>query len=982
MPNLIRRVLLNAFQSPTGTIRNHKKQSPLSQQLELLEDRVVPATFVVNSISTKLNAGAPTGVQTATLNDYTLLNNVFDLVTNGDTIVLNGTFDWTNAFARASWAKGSDGTSGTVLNDTNDDYSIYVPPNLNNITLTAAPPVAGKYNATIKVAGDSGAVATEWFLYFDQSGTNQDWTISNLSIENFDVAIAMFNTGGPTNAYSGTTITNNRIVVPKDVITGTAGEDVESNVGILIGNGIDQTISNNSIFIAGNGVSANVNNPSLAVFATSIGIEVQTSSGALYDGLQITGNTITVTGVPNATNPEIVIGVSENSFATGSNITISGNSFTRQGAASQAKNFDSAFVISAHSLTGTSTVTYANNTIFGANRGFEWASDGLDTIDFAGLDPVELIGNNISNTFTGVLVRSNGAGYLFQNTIASGGTNSVGVLVQEGGRLERQTTGPAVEQNIITGAKYGIQIDNDAGTIGTINFNGLFGNTTSNVLTNLGSPIEVNNNWWGTLMEPTIAAKITGTVTRTTNLSTATDILVIDEFDFQAVTGNRLQNSSISVLPNTTYTADRSFGWTTTTGLAGFQNSALAALAGNPWSGEFQDGIFRATASANVFRIDFATASPVVLTAVLGNGVRAYSGLKVEFSTDGVTFGSAISGIAVAAKSYTTVTSGALTPGTFVGKFSVFVRFSGGTAALPGWAVAGLKVLPSGSVGPLVVSAPSASPLQANGLSVDTFTVTGATPGGLLTVSTNLGTLLAPDASNVTAGIQVVADSDGNASIQLRRPVVPGTAILTVIDVSSGTVTDTNPLTAPDSEPQVYEQAAENTVIKFDTTSSGVANGASLPDPSWIGVQNNTLYSAATGYGWNRVMTGADNPINLAPGVTDFDDQSMFRDYNYSTSTALSTFTIFVGKGNTASVKLYTYSSNPAHNPLGMTVYASGDNGTQKTLTAGSSSLTVTGTGDEFSGLLTIMITKGSLVTTGNTAWVVNGIEVTLTNVI
>ena len=51
---------------------------------------------------------------------------------SGDTVILNGTFNWTETFAAASWTKGSNGVAGDL-----DDYSILVPANRNNITFTA-----------------------------------------------------------------------------------------------------------------------------------------------------------------------------------------------------------------------------------------------------------------------------------------------------------------------------------------------------------------------------------------------------------------------------------------------------------------------------------------------------------------------------------------------------------------------------------------------------------------------------------------------------------------------------------------------------------------------------------------------------------------------------------------------------------------------------------------------------------------------------
>jgi len=75
----------------------------------------------------------PAASPTAADNDYTRLAAVVGAATAGDTIHLRGTFDWTEAHSAAAWAKGNDGLPGTP-----DDYSIQVPANKNNVTLTAA----------------------------------------------------------------------------------------------------------------------------------------------------------------------------------------------------------------------------------------------------------------------------------------------------------------------------------------------------------------------------------------------------------------------------------------------------------------------------------------------------------------------------------------------------------------------------------------------------------------------------------------------------------------------------------------------------------------------------------------------------------------------------------------------------------------------------------------------------------------------------
>ena len=111
-----------------------------------------------------------------------------------------------------SWAKGYDGIAGGANGI--DDYEVDVPANLNNVTLTADYLGA----ATIQGPGDVATVDLEGFLQFYNTGTNQNWTISNLRILDFDLSIGLFwRSGSPSNHFDGTKITNNYIRIATDL---------------------------------------------------------------------------------------------------------------------------------------------------------------------------------------------------------------------------------------------------------------------------------------------------------------------------------------------------------------------------------------------------------------------------------------------------------------------------------------------------------------------------------------------------------------------------------------------------------------------------------------------------------------------------------------------------------------------------------------------------------------------------------------------
>jgi Ca2+-binding RTX toxin-like protein len=370
-------------------------------------------------------AVTPASSPSASDNDYTRINDAIQAALDGQTITLDGTFDWTEANAAASWALGSDGVGGT-----NDDYSISVPgrteplppTRLNNVTLTAANLGA----ATIQGPGDLAAVNLEGVLVFEGDADNQNWTISNIEFRDFDLALAFFNGASGVDAFNGTHITNNYIRIATDLNATVASADVNQNIGIHYSFGTNQVISGNTVEIPGDGISDSGN----STFASSVGMQSNTSGGSVYDGLQITNNVIRVLNAQSA-DPERIFGIFELGHAHTSDITVSGNQFVNQAVGNDPDaNLQSAFRVTSHS-SPTTTVTYRDNEVSGANTGFQW----LSGVNFAGNLPVVLEANTITDNATGVLVQSNGLANLRFNRIAgnsvAGLNNAVGTVTAE-----------------------------------------------------------------------------------------------------------------------------------------------------------------------------------------------------------------------------------------------------------------------------------------------------------------------------------------------------------------------------------------------------------------------------------------------------------------------------------------------------------------------------------------------------------------------
>jgi hypothetical protein len=226
-----------------------------------------------------------------------------------------------------------------------------------------------------------------------------------------------------------------------------APADATQNIGLHYSFGTNQSISGNTIDAHGDGVSAGAN------FSSEVGMQSSTSGGSVYNGLQITNNTIRVLNAQSA-NPQVVLGIWENAHAHTSTITISGNQFQNlAGGNNPALNLQRGFRVTSHS-SGSSTVTYSNNVVSGANIGFQWISGSA----FAGNQAVRLTSNTLTNNGQAVLVQSQGVANLSFNRIV-GNTNGVA-----------NTDGTVNAENNWWGCNYGPGAGG-AGCTGTANGN-------------------------------------------------------------------------------------------------------------------------------------------------------------------------------------------------------------------------------------------------------------------------------------------------------------------------------------------------------------------------------------------------------------------------------------------------------------------------------------------------------------------------------
>jgi Calx-beta domain len=329
--------------------RTERKSRPA---FDTLEDRSVPAIIISH-------VAAPTPSN----NDFTVFANAMSTAPANSTVEINGTLDWSEPNAFSSWA-----STGFA----------FAMPHVNGITLEAMTAGSG-----IKGPGTEGGEAGP--IYFDGLGTDQSWNITGLTIKNFDVAI-FYSQETNVSDFSGTHVTDNTITVPNATPGGTP------NGGIILGPSPNQVVQGNLINITGNGGAT----------ASSFGIDAFTYPGAgAWNNLLIDNNTVTVTTVGAS---EKIIGFAENTGSTGSNITVTNDTFNGD-AGSTSGNQQVAFGITSDS-TATATVVYSGDAVHGALDGFVWGDpESSPPYDFSNDIGITFSDTTITNVSKGFVAR-------------------------------------------------------------------------------------------------------------------------------------------------------------------------------------------------------------------------------------------------------------------------------------------------------------------------------------------------------------------------------------------------------------------------------------------------------------------------------------------------------------------------------------------------------------------------------------------------
>ncbi len=320
------------------------------------------------------------------------------------------------------------------------------------------------------------------------------------------------------------------------------------------------------------------------------------------------------------------------------------------------------------------------------------------------------------------------------------------------------------------------------------------------------------------------------------------------------ISGSPVQTGYTAVLPTTTYTAARGYGW-----LSAVSGRDRGTLSGTTMSDVLENMNFGT--SPGTFEVDGLTpGANYDVTVTLGDTYAANATVTLPTGFGSVASGAGnVSNVSTAAGTYVdrTVT---VTPNAS-GQFQLAF---GTTGAM--WAVDAVCVRPTVTGGTL--SGPS-GPVAADGTTVDTFSQTGLTPGDVYTISTTLGSMVTPDADSRYAGTQVIVDGTGTLTFQVRRPSGAGTATVTAQQVegkawASATVSYSTPASVSLASSKGSDTYGDS--VTFTATVTG-ANGVTPGGRVELYVNGKDTQQSAAVSGSGSTATAAFTLSNLSAGT-------------------------------------------------------------------------------------------------------------------
>ncbi|HPM81747.1 MAG TPA: PKD domain-containing protein [Candidatus Anammoximicrobium sp.] len=239
------------------------------------------------------------------------------------------------------------------------------------------------------------------------------------------------------------------------------------------------------------------------------------------------------------------------------------------------------------------------------------------------------------------------------------------------------------------------------------------------------------------------------------------------------------------------------------------------------------------------FQLDVPAPGPYVVTVVIGDTSPFYHDL-LRVWAEGVP------------QLMVSTTAGQWSMPSFVvpvndGTLTLRLENAGGVD--PHYVINALRVRAQSLVRTLTVTPPSPSaPLDADGTTIDTYTVSGAKPNTLATVASSLGMVTGMDHDATIQGVQVPTGT-GSFTFTVKRPSgvdpSPSDARITVQEVEG---------TGLGEAVQQFQSVADpGTVLRFDFEASNL-----MTQPGFTSVGPRDLYSATRGYGWSTRVAAAD----------------------------------------------------------------------------------------------------------------------------
>jgi hypothetical protein len=352
-----------------------------------------------------------------------------------------------------------------------------------------------------------------------------------------------------------------------------------------------------------------------------------------------------------------------------------------------------------------------------------------------------------------------------------------------------------------------------------------------------------------------------------------------------------------------------------------------------------RDGVYGTSSTPGDFEVDMPAANAVYsVTVLLGDPLSAESGMYVEVvdpATGTIIESTPVTGVSTAAGQSTSFTF----PATSDSSGRIRLRFGVSTNSANGfWTLQDVEVRPvvgtaspplgteadltlngttykgsaSGTGGSYTATLLPAT-VTADGQTSTTYTITGATPNSLITVTTSLGTQTTADAGPTYTGIQVLANGSGMANFAITSPLSTSTmtSTITVTEVTGASLgVFTQNYTGYTPPPPSSPPTAIVQRLDFTFNGSPVQSG-------FTSVPNTTVYSPTIGYGWTTVESGYDRGVGSVPAPY---PANLYRAGVWGEGSG--TFEVSVPKNSDEDVRVYV--GDPYNAWAGITVSVNG----------------------------------------------------------